>query len=266
MKDKKKSLVLCLLGLGILSLTSNIVHAFDYHKNKIKVKEIADFLGVNIKYLSIECPQDTYGLKGEGSDRSLTFCLSHKDTEKRCELALSGLDTPPAMYQVSFEVKEEKTSPSNRWHSIMQIHSFPDFGEKWRCPPLSVEINKGYIRAYSRWDKSLISKTTGYNCAETGSSITSESVIDNIPIKYGNWNKFLLNIYGTYNNDGVLKLKLNESSSELKNRGNLYNDKKAPYIKLGVYKPAGWSEFEIQKGNPVCVSYKNFKLNTSKAE
>jgi Polysaccharide lyase len=234
-------------------------------ENDMMVK-IANFLDVDANRISSECPQDSFGIKGSGSDERLYFCLGSRDTQKRCEIAISGLDSPPARYQISFDVRKDSSSVSDHWYSIMQIHSFPDFGEKWRCPPLSVEINKQSFRAYSRWDKSEISKTYGYNCAEEGSSITSTELINHVVVRYNVWNRLTLDIFATHIDNGAIKININESSSELKNRGNLYNDKAPPYLKLGVYKPAGWTKSEIKENKKVCVSYKNFMLKTSKTE
>lgn len=260
-----------ILYLGLISFltvcgVSNTVHANDYPKKNDKVKKIADFLDIDVRRISMECPQNSFGIKGDGLDKSLYFCLSPSDANKRCELTISGLDAPPAHYQITFDVKQDAASVTDKWHSIMQIHSFPDFGEKWRCPPLSIEINKNSFRAYSRWDKSKISKTLGYNCSETGSSITAKELINNVAVKASLWNSLFLDIFATHADNGAIKLNINESSSELKNRGNLYNDKRAPYLKLGIYKPAGWTKSEVEKSKRVCISYKNFILKTSKAK
>jgi hypothetical protein len=266
MKHMKKVIFLNCLFLFIFCIIIEEGNAGDYSSKNDKVKEIAGFLNVDSNRLSTECPQDSYGIEGIGSDKRLFFCLSSRDAKKRCEIAISSLDLPPARYQIQFEVKQDDPYITNFWHSIMQIHSFPDFGEKWRCPPLSIEINKKSFRAYSRWDKSRISKTLGNNCTEIGSSITSKELINNVAVKSLKWNRLSLDMFATHADNGGVKLNINESSSELKNRGNLYNDKAPPYLKLGVYKPAGWTKSEIRENRKVCVSYRNFMLKTSKAE
>lgn len=134
-------------------------------------QQIADFIGGTRDQIHIECPQKSYDIKSDGEGGFLNICLNYKDAQKRCEISISGFDNIPAQYDVSFELKEAKNSPSERWHTVMQIHSFPDKTEKWRCPPLSVEVKNGKFRAYSRWDIHKVSRTYGNNCTEAGSSI-----------------------------------------------------------------------------------------------
>lgn len=257
-----------IIGVGLLaSIISQSAIAsppVDPDQKAAQIQEIAEFLGVPAKNVNIECPQNTFKIEGQGDDKNLNICLRYQDNQKRCEVTVTGLDPAPAQYNISVDIRETIRSPSDRWHTIMQIHSFPDSGEKWRCPPLSVEVEKQHFRAYSRWDESAISKTSGNNCTEAGSSIQAREVLKNIPVRYNSWQSFQLNMRATPSKSGQIQLKINQSSSKLLNGGNVYNDKRAPFLKLGVYKPAGWSRPEIQSGQPVCVSYKNFKMASSK--
>lgn len=256
------------IGMGLLAslINQNVLASPspDQDLKAAQIQEISEFLGVPATDVKIECPQNTLKIEGDGADKHLNICLNYRDNQKRCEVTLTGLDPAPAQYDISVDIKEAVASPSDRWHTVMQMHSFPDDGEKWRCPPLSVEVEKRHFRAFSRWDKNAISTTSGNNCTEAGSSIKAREVIGNVPVHYNSWQNFQLMMLATPSQNGQMKLKINQASSKRLDGGNLYNDKRAPFLKLGVYKPAGWSQPEIQSGQPVCVSYKNFKMVSSK--
>ncbi len=246
--------LLQILGMFLL-LFSSATFAGD----NLAEREIAEFFDVSADRVHIECPQRSYNFTTEDNQTILNFCLDKVDQNKRCEVSIAGLDRSPDINEISYDLKIADITPRNLWQSVMQIHSFPDEGEKWRCPVLSLETVAGNFRSFNRWDVSPVSKTLGYNCAEAGSTISSRSVIDNVPIRPGEWQKieFASRLSAQ---DGSLQLKVDEKDSGVLRGPNIFNDKKPPFLKFGIYKPAGFEKGHLKS----CVKYKNVKISSKK--
>jgi hypothetical protein len=247
---------------AFLLIASASVEAADTGRQPSRM-EIADFLGVSTWEVGVECPQKTFFMKGDGKEAEMTFCLNPEDKENRCEIAIDTLQSSPSETQISFDIKTTYEIPEARWHSIMQIHEFPDKGEAWRCPPFTIEVSEGKFRAFSRWDEKSISRTHGYNCTEEGSSIQGRTVVEGIPAQPDIWQNISLKTRLSPYSDGWMRLRIGENSEKLTSGGNSYNDKRTPYVKLGIYKPAGWTEKEKKRRNPVCASYRNVNIVSS---
>lgn len=224
---------------------------------------LAAFFGVAEKDISVECPQDTYSIVQEGKVDTLRMWIRAGKNEKRCEIAVKTLSKDSKLAQrVSFDVMQPSTNISKEWYAIMQIHSFPDknLGEVWRCPPLSFEaMNRGY-RAFSRWDKNEKSLTSGYNCTEEGSTIKARELMSNVPVLYDSWQKLTLDIVMSPFDDGQVRLAVGRFVSPVFKGGTRFNDAKPPYLKFGIYKPAGWTAEERQRGQDLLVFYKNVEI------
>jgi hypothetical protein len=122
---------------------------------------------------------------------------------------------------------------------------------------------KGEFRVFNRWDEKKISETDKYGCVAPNGSIQSREVLGNIPLAYDDWRRFSLSMNVSPYKDGTLEASIGEKSSGELPGGNVYNDKRPPFIKFGIYKPAGWSESELQSGKEICASYKNFHMQSS---
>lgn len=225
------------------------------------MRALEQFFGVPAGGLSVECPQKSYQLAGnEEAGRELYICLDANSGEDRCEISVTSLKKSPSSYRISYEVKQSSGNPSSYWNSVMQIHSPPDPGEGWRCPLLSVEVLRGEYRVFSRWDTSYMSHISGDGCVGDGATIRARDVLKGVPVVYGKWQDVLFDVTFSPYQNGRLRFKIGKSESRLIEGGNSYNDEGDPYIKFGVYKPAGWSEGEARVGFPVCVSYRNVKV------
>lgn len=228
--------------------------------------QMAAALGVPVDGIFIECPQNTYSIKRDEKGQKATelkICLSPDDVGKRCEVTVMPLRASPATYKISLEMNVLAESPASFWYSVMQIHSFPDQGESWRCPPFSLEVVGQRFRAYSRWDTSPISRTMGNNCTETGSSLRGRDLLSGVPVLYNRWQQVELGGSLSPYNDGRLFLNINKWKSLRINGGNIFNDARSPFIKLGIYQPAGWDEKLWRSAHPVCVGYRNLKIVSS---
>ncbi len=227
-------------------------------EDAIKTK-MADFFNVSPERIYIECPQNSYRFSEEEGQETLNFCLHKLDQNKRCEVSISNLGRSPEINRISYDIKVADVTPRKLWQSVMQIHSFPDEGEKWRCPVMSLEVVNGTFRSFNRWDASPVSRTLGYNCAEAGSSISSRPVLNDVAVKPGHWQKVELTSKLSIE-EGELLLKIDGKGSGSLEGPNIFNDKKPPFLKFGIYKPTGFEKGHVES----CVKYKNVKILTDK--
>ncbi len=222
-------------------------------------RTIADYLGINPDLVFIECNHKTYSIT---EDYTLKICLNKEDQEKRCEISIKTFSKPPAINDISFSFRLSGDALEEKYHySLLQIHSFPDqkLGEKWRCPPFTMDMTGNHLAIQSRWDAQKRSQTSGYNCTEPGSSIQSSTFLTQENIKTGTWYPFAMSARLSYASDGFMKL--NAFNHEQKYFGpNAYNDERPPYLKLGIYKPTSWTG--AQKS--ICMEYKDIKMNWHK--
>ncbi|MCB9973461.1 MAG: heparin lyase I family protein [Rhodospirillales bacterium] len=220
--------------------------------------KIADILGLKSAKIQIECPQKTYEIT---PDHTLKFCLDRDHHEKRCEIAVYTLEPAPAVNKIGFSVRlSEDIQSWKNFYAIMQIHGLPDKGEAWRCPPLSMDIRNGYLSLYNRWDDTAHSFTTGTHCLEPGSTLQGRTLIDEEKIRAHQWYDFDMTAVLSSKSDGRMTYQLDKIPPQTVTGGNIYNDKKMPYLKLGVYKPTDWSPQQHR----ICAEYKNIDLSVQK--
>ncbi|PZP55833.1 MAG: hypothetical protein DI586_05575 [Micavibrio aeruginosavorus] len=221
----------------------------------VKAK-LARFFGVDADRIWLECSQDSFSLDEEDGQSVLNVCLREKDRKQRCEISVHRLSLAPVVNHISFEFKHIDATRRSRWETLMQIHSFPDKGEKWRCPVAPLEIINGTLRMMSRWDSSPMSQPVGYSCAGAGSTVSTREFIKDIPLIPGKWQKVDLATKLSYKDDGTIRLKIDNKDSGLITGPNRYNDEKLPFVKFGIYKPTGWEKGHVS----TCTRYRNVKI------
>ena len=74
------------------------------------------------------------------------------------------------------------------------------------------------------------------------------------PIVANEWTAFELAMTPSTSESGALSLKVGEDDVALSG-SNIYNDKRGPFIKLGVYKPTSWTAED-----EYCVEYRNIEI------
>ena len=232
-----------------------------------KKAELAEFFGVSESRVTLECPQKTYSIekvkkkKKKKKDKYvnkdvLTICLNKKDRQRRCEIAVHGIDVHPAKHNIRFQLRVGKDfKAGNEWQSLMQLHSFPDKGEAWRCPVMSMEAHKNSFRMFNRWDTAPLSQTTGYHCTGPDSSIQARTLFSDIGIKPGHWNKFNMDLVLSHTRHGKIKLVFDKNKTSTSS-SNHFNDKRSPYLKFGIYKPTTWESGHESS----CVQYRKVQI------
>jgi len=173
----------------------------------------------------------------------IRFVLDKKSSHKRCEIAIKNIlkKNTPFYIEYVFKVKE-RYQHTNRWHSLFQIHAMPDKGENWRCPIMALETYHGQLRMFKRWDYSKISSTNLSTCSSRFNTMKSQKLFEHVNYWVDKWNKF--EMFGTLGmGNNCIYIKLNNVLLSKSCGANMYNDKKPPYFKFGIYKPTGWSKY-----------------------
>jgi len=161
---------------------------------------------------------------------------------KRCEIASRHTLEFNHPFNLSFSVSSQNISNDDEWHSIFQIHSFPDIklGEIWRCPVAALEVKNGNLRMFNRWDKNLLSVTDNGSCANKGNSISSRLLFDDFKLTDNVVYKIVIAGVLSYKGNGHLSVFINDKEVASFFGPNAYFDKRGPYLKLGIYKPTSW--------------------------
>lgn len=205
--------------------------------------------------LDNECPQKTYSI--DAAKKQLHICLLAEHAEKRrCEFSFKKLLVPDAELSLSFEFQMHVADENDKqWISYFQIHSFPDFGEQWRCPVSALEVFEGKLRMYNRWDELGISITNDGTCASKTNSISTRTLFQQVPFERDRWQQFNWTGKITHKPHGELTVSLNNNVVSHVVGPNTYNDKRIPFFKLGIYKPTSWDA-----SKKYCVDYRNIQF------
>ncbi|HYD32175.1 MAG TPA: heparin lyase I family protein [Azospirillaceae bacterium] len=126
---------------------------------------------------------------------------------------------------------------------ITQWHEIPDWGrgEGWRNPPVALQIvptsdGDAHFQVRVRHDSDPVTKSGSYD---------SDKVYDLGSIKgaIGKWTDWVWDVTWAHDDRGQLTLfRDGKKVLDLPNSGNMYNDEKGPYFKLGEYKWAWQSD------------------------
>lgn len=221
---------------------------------------LAQFFGVDANKVQVECPEQTLSLTQEGSSQVLHICTHQELFQKRCEVALQVLERYPAHNRIRYEVRlGGDWMLRDRWFLINQIHSFPDYDEKWRCPMLSLEVDKNGFRMPNRWDSTPISRTSGYNCTEPGSTIQERMLFQDLPALPDRWHTIQIDAQLSGRETGQIQVQMDKIPVTDNMGVNAYNDKRPPFLKFGIYIPNGWGKHE----KTLCADYRHVKVETS---
>lgn len=208
---------------------------------------------------TIECLSGDYLIDGGRFESNLHY---KNRASRRCEIANAKQIALEKPFNISFSFSTDNVDyMDNDWHSIFQIHSFPDLdkNERWRCPILALEVKNGKLRMFNRWDASVVSLTSNGTCAGIGNSISSRAVFDEYMIRKKISYDVVVSGILTYEPHGSIDVFINGEHIAHLMGPNAFNDSKGPFFKLGIYKPTGWrshqkiqySYFHIKSGDSV---------------
>ncbi len=216
--------------------------------------DMARAFDLPVSRLSLECHHDNIALnQGE-----LTLCLTPENGQsKRCEASFKLLEYAPSQHQIHYDFHlDEHMAAASNLYIISQVHALPDKQEPWRCPPLSFDVKNSTFFAHNRWDTNKITEDPHNKCIHSTSSIQGRKVLDGISLPEEQaWHEVNLDLTLSTEN-GSLALQLNEHQSDVLNGPNTYNDRRPPFLKLGIYNP---HNAKIEKRQ--CITFKNIMIS-----
>ncbi|MEM9536815.1 MAG: DUF4347 domain-containing protein [Cyanobacteria bacterium P01_E01_bin.45] len=173
-----------------------------------------------------------------GSGKVLRFDLRKGDplvsNSSRAEVLPKISDTTPKFGQnYTYSLR---TYIPNDWKAdgsleiITQWHAKPDshLGETWRNPPAALRIQGDSFNLKQAWDsKAVTKKNTNH-----GSRTTNLGSLNR-----GKWTDWSFEIKWSYKSDGIFRVYKDGKLVFNKTGPNAFNDKLAPFSKLGIYKP-----------------------------
>ena len=197
----------------------------------------------------------------KGAEKCCSYSMMRSDSiaregkySLRLELNLTD-DIVAGSKRVELRTANEKKANVERWYKfstyfpqdyaldaipeiIAQWHENPDFdlGEKWRSPPIALEIIKG------KWQVRVLSASEKVNTNKTLSSNNSFDIED---FKAGTWHDWIFHIHFSFEEDGLIQVWHNGKLVVDHAGPNYYNDKKGPYFKIGLYK-WGWKAKNVR--------------------
>ncbi len=139
--------------------------------------------------------------------------------------------------------------------SFLQFHGVPDrfFLEKYRSPPLSVDIVEGNYYVRSRWDHHLITSSNDNDKRYDGQEHVN---IGKVEPDAGVWVDWVFSICWSYRNSGNGHTKIWKDGIlvyERKGPNCFYDLRGGPYLKIGMYK---WPWKNISNPSPCQVRYR----------
>lgn len=206
--------------------------------------------------LYLECQQQQLALIDQPIPVIRATMRYQDKAQRRCEFAIHhGLQKQQA-FSFSFQIKLTNVEPNDPyWHSYLQIHSFPDEGEQWRCPIAALESINGSLRMFNRWDLSALSDTSQTTCANQQNSMQHRTVFQGLNLIPNQWHEVEINGLMSLEDDGYLRITIDQQLVADVQGPNTYNDVKPPYLKLGIYKPTSWYQ-----QNDIVVEYRDIHL------
>lgn len=225
----------------------------------------------------------------ETADLKYSYCISNKyarvgnyslrielrntdpdvNDSKRSEIALLPRELPNEEHWYSFSTylpsttDEDYSVDPNSSEIIAQWHNYPDEGEEWTSPPLSLETRNGHYFVNRCWDPApitsnvQISKNNTYSESDIGSYIEDK----------GKWTDWTFHVKWGWLDSHSPKLEVYKNNVKILDCNglpNMTNDQSGVYMKLGVYK---W-DWKQQPENSILsrriIYYDNVRIDNTK--
>lgn len=170
---------------------------------------------------------------------ALNFLLNHDDADvrgsRRSELRLPAAEMGgDYRYKFSFFIPDQWENDSVPV-TVAQWHAVPDklYGEAGCNPPLRVAIIGDRWVVDNFWDSKRITRFLGGKEQPEG-----YRVLYTAPLDRSKWVDWEFRVLWSSTNDGVIEVWKDGVQVVNVIGGNTYNDRYAPYLKLGIYVPA----------------------------
>ncbi len=220
--------VVLLVGTGAFSVAKS-------SKTFTSNFEAGDFSGWDKQLCCSHSAQVVTSPVREG-EYAAKFTFRKSDPTKRAELKLEPVPANSEQwYGFSVFIPQEYTKDRVP-EVITQWHNRPDgdLGENWRRPALLLRTKNDKFILENRWDSRLVTQS---------SRDVGTQKWDLGPMAKGQWTDWVVHARWSHKSDGTLEVWKNGKLVVQRTGPNTYNDKRGPFLKLGIYK-AQW------KSNP----------------
>lgn len=191
---------------------------------------------------------------------AIRFTLNRTDPliagSKRAELRLNSVP-PNSEWWYAFNVLVPAANVQDRSFEIVtQWAGLPDFnlGETWREPVLTLANYGDRWRVSNRWDPRPVTRARGTQSRDRSQGWWIGTIHKN------EWTDFVFHVKWSHKQDGLLEVWKNGKLMIGKNGPNTYNDRRGPFLKIGIYKPQWKSRPELSQANQRVIYFKNIKI------
>lgn len=141
-----------------------------------------------------------------------------------------------------------------------QFPSKPDSSlEDGRSPALTLAVYEDKWRVSNRWDPKQITKNRNPR-PEGGSKGWSLGEIEK-----GKWTDWVFHVKWSSQSDGLLEVWKDGKLVVRKTGPNTYNDKRGPYLKLGIYKPQWEDKPELSRATKRVIYFDEVRIGDASA-
>ena len=178
-------------------------------------------------------------------------------SSRRAELRLKPVPAnSERWYGFSVFVPQEYAKDRS-YEIITQWAALPDFdlGETWRTPVLTLSIKNDQFRVSNRWDfkpVNVIFKEAGSQGWNLGT------------IAKGQWTDWVFHVKWSHKPDGLIEVWKNGKLVVSKAGPNNYNDKRGPFLKMGIYKP-DWKYNNKSKTTERVIYFDEVRIGDARA-
>ena len=192
-------------------------------------------------------------------NKSARFELRVTDAEfgggTRTDFAFQPATGKDRWYSFAAYFPADAWQHDNSHEVIAQWHAFPDedLGEGWRTPATKMITYKDRLRF-----------DVGYNTNRVNTFYEGEKQYDLGQIPKNSWQEFVVHIVHSYGSDGLVEVWQNGKKVVEHRGGNMFNDARLPYLKLGIYK-ADWNGNNTTDVTKRVLYLDNVRLGDEKA-
>ena len=148
---------------------------------------------------------------------------------------LGGKHGQTRWYGFSYYIPTDWVDDPSTSEIIWQLHEFPDACEDWRSPYLGLHITGNSIQLTRRYDSKACSN---------GNVPEGLGTIATTPLIKGQWVDVVIKAQFSYTSTGRIQYWVNGQLVGDQTGGNIYNDTRPGYLKVGLYRWA-WNNTAI---------------------
>jgi len=196
----------------------------------------------------------------ESNNRAIRFTLNRTDPliagSKRAELRLNSVPANSEWWYAFSVLVPRRNVQDRSFEIVTQWAGLPDFnlGETWREPVLTLANYGDRWRVSNRWDPQSLTRKEDAQSKERSQGWWIGA------IRKDEWTDFVFHIKWSHKQDGLLEVWKNGKLVIRKNGPNTYNDRRGPFLKVGIYKPQWKSKPELSVTKQRVIYFDEIKI------